>query len=30
MDELGKDYFVAKPVDIGDLIDRLKVFLSQK
>jgi two-component system copper resistance phosphate regulon response regulator CusR len=30
MDELGKDYFVAKPVDIIDLIDRLKVILSQK
>jgi DNA-binding response OmpR family regulator len=30
MDELGKDYFVAKPVDIVNLIDRLKVFLSQK
>ena len=30
MDELGEDYFVAKPVDIIDLIDRLKVILSQK
>jgi two-component system, OmpR family, response regulator ChvI len=30
MDELGKDYFVAKPVEIIDLIDRLKVILSQK
>jgi DNA-binding response OmpR family regulator len=30
MDELGKDYFVAKPVDTIDLIDRLKVMLSQK
>jgi two-component system response regulator ChvI len=30
MDELGKDYFVTKPVDIIDLIDRLKVILSQK
>jgi two-component system response regulator ChvI len=30
MDELRKDYFVAKPVDIIDLIDRLKVILSQK
>jgi DNA-binding response OmpR family regulator len=30
MDELGKDYFVAKPVDIIDLIDRLRVMLSQK
>jgi hypothetical protein len=30
MDELGKDYFVAKPVDIIDLIDRRKVKLSQK
>jgi hypothetical protein len=30
MDELGKDYFVAKSVDIIDLIDRLKVILSQK
>jgi two-component system, OmpR family, response regulator ChvI len=30
MDELGKDYFVAKPVDIIDLIDKLKVILSQE
>jgi DNA-binding response OmpR family regulator len=30
MDELGNDYFVAKPVDTIDLIDRLKVMLSQK
>jgi two-component system response regulator ChvI len=30
MDELGKDYFVAKPVNTIDLIDRLKVILSQE
>jgi DNA-binding response OmpR family regulator len=30
MDELGKDYFVAKPVETTDLINRLKVMLSQK
>jgi DNA-binding response OmpR family regulator len=30
MDELGKDYFVAKPVNTMDLIDRLKVILSQE
>jgi two-component system catabolic regulation response regulator CreB len=30
MDELGNDYFVAKPVDTIDLIDRLKVMLSQR
>jgi DNA-binding response OmpR family regulator len=30
MNELGKDYFVAKPVDNIDLINRLKVILSQK
>ena len=30
MDGMGEDYFVAKPVDIIDLIDRLKVILSQK
>jgi hypothetical protein len=30
MDELGKDYFVAKPVEIIDLMDRLKVMVSQK
>jgi DNA-binding response OmpR family regulator len=30
LDELGKDYFVAKPVEIIDLTDRLKVILSQK
>jgi DNA-binding response OmpR family regulator len=30
MNELGNDYFVAKPVDNIDLINRLKVILSQK
>jgi DNA-binding response OmpR family regulator len=30
MDELGKDYFVAKPVNTIDLIDRIEVILSQK
>jgi two-component system response regulator VicR len=30
MDELGKHYFIAKPVDTLDLINRLKVILSQK
>jgi DNA-binding response OmpR family regulator len=30
MDELGKDYFVAKPVDNLDLINRIQVILSQK
>ena len=30
MDELGNNYFVAKPVDTIDLIDRLKVMLSQR
>jgi DNA-binding response OmpR family regulator len=30
MDELGKHCFVAKPVDNIDLINRLKVILSQK
>ena len=30
MDELREDYFVVKPVDIIDLIDRLKVILSHK
>jgi DNA-binding response OmpR family regulator len=30
MDELGKDYFVAKPVNTIDLINRLKVILSQE
>jgi DNA-binding response OmpR family regulator len=30
MDELGKDHFVAKPVNNIDLIDRLKVILSQE
>lgn len=30
MDELGNDYFVAKPVETTDLINRLKVMLSQK
>ena len=30
MDGLGEDYFVAKRVDIIDLIDRLKVILSQR
>jgi hypothetical protein len=30
MDELGKHCFVAKPVDNRDLINRLKVVLSQK
>jgi two-component system, OmpR family, response regulator ChvI len=29
MDELGKDHFVAKPVNNIDLINRLKVILSQ-
>jgi DNA-binding response OmpR family regulator len=30
MNGLGRDYFVAKPVDNIDLINRLKVILSQK
>jgi two-component system OmpR family response regulator len=30
IDELGEDYFVAKPVDTLDLINRLKVILSQE
>ena len=30
MDELGKDCFVAKPVDNINLINKLKVILSQK
>lgn len=30
MDELGKDHFVAKPVNNIDLINRLKVILSQE
>jgi two-component system response regulator ChvI len=30
MNELGKDYFVAKPVDNMDLINRLKVILSKE
>jgi CheY-like chemotaxis protein len=30
MDELGKEYFVAKPVNTIDLIDRLEVILSQE
>ena len=30
MYELGKDYFVPKPVDTLDLINRLQVILSQK
>jgi DNA-binding response OmpR family regulator len=30
IDELGKDYFVTKPVETTDLINRLKVMLSQK
>jgi DNA-binding response OmpR family regulator len=30
IDELGKDYFVAKPVETTELINRLKVMLSQK
>jgi DNA-binding response OmpR family regulator len=30
MEELGKHYFIAKPVDTLDLINRLKVILSQK
>jgi DNA-binding response OmpR family regulator len=30
MDELGEHCFVAKPVDNTDLINRLKVILSQK
>jgi DNA-binding response OmpR family regulator len=30
IDELGKDYFVAKPVETTDLINRLKVMLSQE
>jgi DNA-binding response OmpR family regulator len=30
MDELGKHYFIAKPVDTMELIDRLEVILSQK
>ena len=30
MNELGKDYFVAKPVNTINLIDRLNSMLSQK
>jgi DNA-binding response OmpR family regulator len=30
MDELGEHCFVAKPVDTIDLINRLKVILSQR
>jgi DNA-binding response OmpR family regulator len=30
MDKLGKDYFVAKPVDTINLIERLNSMLSQK
>ena len=30
MNEIGKHYFVAKPVDNIDLINRLKAILSQK
>lgn len=30
IDELEKDYFVAKPVDTTDLINRLKGILSQR
>jgi DNA-binding response OmpR family regulator len=30
MNELGEDYFVAKPVDNIDLINRLRVILSQE
>jgi DNA-binding response OmpR family regulator len=30
MDELGKDHFVAKPVNNIDLINRLKGILSQE
>jgi DNA-binding response OmpR family regulator len=30
MEELDKHYFIAKPVDTLDLINRLKVILSQK
>lgn len=30
IDELEKDYFVAKPVETTDLINRLKGILSQR
>jgi two-component system, OmpR family, response regulator ChvI len=30
MDELGKDHFVAKPLNNTDLINRLKVMISQE
>jgi DNA-binding response OmpR family regulator len=30
IDELEKDYFVTKPVETKDLVNRLKVILSQK
>jgi DNA-binding response OmpR family regulator len=30
IDKLGERYFVAKPVDSKDLINRLKVILSQE
>jgi DNA-binding response OmpR family regulator len=29
IDELGKDYFVTKPVETTELINRLRVMLSQ-